>query len=92
METILFLYWKKLTEGISVNVKNFGTFFFTNINDIKTKTNFLFTNSFIDNSKFNIKKLTFQLSSNYRKILKHFPDEKKKEKYFNQFGLWKIKI
>ena len=71
---------KKLTEGISVNVKNFGTFFFTNINDIKTKTNFLFTNSFIDNSKFNIKKLTFQLSSNYRKILKHFPDEKKKRK------------
>jgi hypothetical protein len=53
---------KKLTEGISVNVKNFGTFFFTNINNIKTKTNLLFTETFTDNSKLNIKKLTFQLS------------------------------
>ena len=71
---------KKLTEGISVNIKNFGTFFFTNINNIKTKTNLLFTISVIDNSKLNIKKLTFQLSSNYRKILNHFPDEMKKRK------------
>jgi hypothetical protein len=71
---------KKLTEGISVNVKNFGTFFFTNINNIKTKTNLLFTETFTDNSKLNIKKLTFQLSSNYRKILNNFPDEMKKRK------------
>ena len=71
---------KKLIEGISVNIKNFGTFFFVNENDIKTSSNMLFTKSFTDITKYNIKKLSFQLSSNYRRILKHFPDEKKKRK------------
>ena len=51
-----------------------------NENDIKTSSNMLFTKSFTDITKYNIKKLSFQLSSNYRRILKHFPDEKKKRK------------
>ena len=76
---------EKIMEGQSIKIPNFGVFHFTNNNLINIKNNQKFTESFAEFGSLHVQKLIFQLSKNYKSILKHFPDESLKKKILQPY-------
>lgn len=62
----------QLINNIGVTVDNFGTFSFTYVNNLPTKTQQSFYSSLTNLNTLNIKKLAFVLSSKYQSILNHY--------------------
>ena len=87
-ESQLKLIWKefnaylerRLLNGESIKIPNFGTFIFTNNNLLNTFSNIKFTKSFNDINSLFVAKLIFQIDIIYQTILEYFPDEKIKKK------------